>query len=115
MKIFNSLSLNMIPEGKVSHFLWQKTYSISEVVLMKGLKSFVGHNDLAKMLYLPTNRGTAVLEQGECFLVAQYYGERLPEGATELPEGANIVIHEYMVLMLDGETANSIERKKSGK
>jgi hypothetical protein len=35
-------------------------------------------------------RRTVQLDYGDCALVAQYRGERLPEGCTELPEGSSI-------------------------
>ncbi|MFH1554639.1 MAG: hypothetical protein ABII76_07220 [Pseudomonadota bacterium] len=35
-------------------------------------------------------RPTVLLGDGDCALVAQYRGPRLPEGATALPEGATI-------------------------
>jgi hypothetical protein len=53
----------------------------------KGEKSCIGHPDTAKVLGLPFNRESISLEIGDMLLVAQLQGGRLPEGATELPEG----------------------------
>jgi hypothetical protein len=59
-------------------------------------ESAVGHADTAflfgNLLGLPIlpNRVSIRLKQGECALIGQYIGPRLPEGATSLPEGARI-------------------------
>lgn len=58
--------------------------------------SAVGHTDTAAVfttvLGLPvsTARVTVQLVAGDQVLVGQYSGPRLPEGATQLPEGATI-------------------------
>jgi hypothetical protein len=62
-------------------------------------ESFVGHQDTANLLTrmlngsgytVKCNRGSLALKEGDELLVAQYIGARLSEGATELPEGAQI-------------------------
>jgi hypothetical protein len=56
----------------------------------------IGHADTARLVAallgidIPANRATVVLGEGDCAVVAQYSGPRLPEGATTLPEGATI-------------------------
>ena len=58
----------------------------------------VGHLNtaqiIAEMLGLPVekvyDRKTVKLEGEDACIIAQYVGPRLPEGATELPEGATI-------------------------
>lgn len=60
--------------------------------------SVVGHADTAAVLSgllgrnLPVNRVSLKFtdEPGEVLIVGQYVGPRLPEGATELPQGATI-------------------------
>lgn len=58
--------------------------------------SIVGHADTAAILTkqlgmdVPFNRQSVRLEAGDMLLVGQYVGPRLPEGAKELPEGADI-------------------------
>ncbi len=58
--------------------------------------SVVGHSDTAgifsNLLKLPVacNRTSIVLNHGDEVLVGQYQGPRLPEGATQLPEGSSI-------------------------
>mgnify|MGYP000893522342 CR=1 FL=1 len=59
-------------------------------------ESAVGHESTASLfaneLGLPilTNRVSIKLSKDEMCLIGQYSGPRLPEGATELPEGARI-------------------------
>ena len=58
----------------------------------------VGHQNtaqiIAEMIGLPVekvyDRKTIKLEDKDACIIAQYVGPRLPEGATELPEGATI-------------------------
>ena len=58
--------------------------------------SCIGHADTAVILGnilgadLPVNRTSVKLGKHDYILVGQYVGPRLPEGATELPEGATI-------------------------
>jgi hypothetical protein len=59
-------------------------------------ESAVGHADTAAVfaneLGLPilANRVSVRLVKGECALIGQYIGPRLPEGCKTLPEGARI-------------------------
>jgi len=65
-------------------------------LLAEGTTSAVGHADTASVfentlgLPVPVQRTNVVLGKGDEILVGQYSGPRLPEGATELPEGATI-------------------------
>ena len=64
--------------------------------LAREAQSVVGHADTAAVfsselgLEVPANRATVQLAPGDELVVGQYRGPRLPEGATELPEGASI-------------------------
>lgn len=66
--------------------------------LLRGaqIKSVVGHADTARVFSqilgreVEPNRASIRLAEGDVALVGQYIGPRLPEGATELPEGARI-------------------------
>lgn len=49
--------------------------------------SVVGHPGTARVLGVPFNRASIRLEKGDVLYVAQLVGGRLPEGATELPDG----------------------------
>jgi len=59
--------------------------------------SIVGHADMASILTemlgneVKFNRVSTNLELGDELIWAQYSGPRLPEGATSLPEGAEVV------------------------
>ena len=61
-----------------------------------GFASIVGHADTAAIfssllgLDVPCNRATFMLEADVILFVGQYKGPSLPEGATELPEGARV-------------------------
>lgn len=56
----------------------------------------VGHPDTARVLSgvlgldIPCRRENVLLAPGDRVIVAQYHGPRLPEGATQLPAGAEI-------------------------
>jgi hypothetical protein len=50
-------------------------------------KSVVGHEDTANVLGVEFNRESITLNKGDVLYVAQIIGGRLPEGATELPDG----------------------------
>lgn len=63
----------------------------------KDCVSFVGHADTANILGVECHRGDLKITENDVLYVAQYMGPRLPEGATELPEGA--VIEFYRVTL----------------
>lgn len=99
IKIFNAFSINMLPSTEIRTVKAEfREISEEEVkkILASGFKSYIGHKDLASVLterlntLILENRETVRLKRGETVLVTQYIGERLPEGATKLPEGANI-------------------------
>ena len=65
-------------------------------------ESCIGHADIARIIKellslknhtadISQNRKTVKFEAGNTCLIAQYLGERLPEGTTQLPKGAKIV------------------------
>lgn len=49
--------------------------------------SVVGHPDTANVLGVAFNRVSLKLKEGDILYVAQLMGGRLPEGATQLPDG----------------------------
>lgn len=95
--LLNALSLNMAssPSG---FFRWKKvTVEEAKALLTENeFSSAIGHQDLAtivsSILGLPieANRVNVLLEPGDLAVVAQYRGPRLPEGTTQLPEGAKV-------------------------
>ena len=94
--ITNAFSLNMLPPR------FRGVVSVAPLTLAdaqglaKGAAAAGGHADTAGLFErilgvpVPTNRATVALDVGMGLLVGQYRGPRLPEGATELPEGASI-------------------------
>ena len=75
--------------------------------------SVIGHADICRVindilglqidgLKYETNRVSVSLMPGDVLVVGQYVGPRLPEGATELPEGAKI--QWYRVDIISTET-----------
>lgn len=102
----NSFSLSMIrdlvppniPDGS-----WSKDGEVGLAISIKEISadkipadavSVIGHADTAKVLSsvigreIAFNRVSYTAEHGDRIYIAQYVGPRLPEGATELPEGA---------------------------
>jgi hypothetical protein len=61
-----------------------------------GCRSVVGHEGTAALFSqllrtpVPCDRATVRLNRGTQHLLGQYVGPRLPEGATALPEGAEV-------------------------
>lgn len=97
--LLNALSLNMVAHREGA-FRWRLIApEMARVILSQGFQSAIGHEDLARvlegMLHLPVpvNRATVTLEPGSRAVVAQYRGPRLPEGATSLPEGAELAFY----------------------
>ena len=96
MLLTNALSLNMLSGDariiarKISTAEAQRLYGIHQP------HSAVGHADTAAVFasqlgyHVTANRATVALEADDEMLVGQYSGPRLPEGATNLPEGATI-------------------------
>ena len=89
----NSLSLNMFPTDGTINISVQP---IEKNLIPSDVVSTVGHSDTARVIsselgfeVIP-NRVTLKLNEGDTLFVAQYIGPRLPEGATELPDGAQI-------------------------
>ena len=92
--IGNAFSLQMLenPECKlIIHELELEEFD----AIKTGAYSCVGHKDLANILGVEYNRETISLKRGDCLLVAQLWGGRLPEGATSLPE--DMVLRFFIV------------------
>lgn len=94
----NAFSLNMLPLGAAA------LVSIVEVsqtevadLVRAGLPSCIGHQATADVLStvlgvpVACRRDTVTIVEGSPLYVAQYVGDRLPEGATTLPNGARFV------------------------
>ena len=87
----NAFSMNMVPRSLLQAVRFQP---IGEPDTWSDLwvfaHSIVGHPDTARLLGVECNRQSVMLGPDDDLIVAQYIGPRLPEGATELPEGARI-------------------------
>jgi|JI6StandDraft_1071083.scaffolds.fasta_scaffold294804_2 hypothetical protein len=109
MYILNAFSANMLSDFPVSVNFTE--ISVEHAALMlacieadgDSFESAVGHADTAAVfsavlsaarhgggIEVACNRVTVTLRSGESALLGQYSGPRLPEGATELPDGAAI-------------------------
>lgn len=90
----NSFSINMLDADPYSIVQVKK---IEREDVPHDCKSIIGHPATANLLTklmgydIPVNRESVALKKGDELYVAQYSGPRLPEGATELPKGAQIL------------------------
>lgn len=100
--IANSFSLSMLPRGgdiEIRCLNASEAAAMAEHVDM----SIVGHVDTAAIFSdalqreFPVNRQSITLKEGDELLVGQYTGPRLPEGATSLPEGAEITWRQVII------------------
>ena len=102
MLLLNAFSINMFNPS--SCFPIFREIQVDEVK-NASLVSAIGHADTAVVLSnilernIPVNRVSVTLNPGDKAIVAQYIGPRLPEGATQLPEGA--MIKFYHLKMVD--------------
>ena len=105
MTITNAFSINMLDSEVASQnglaycfrFNPVTLDQVREILGAGGYhRSCIGHADTAHLvgkelgLPLKMNRETVRIMPHDVILVAQYTGPRLPEGTTELPEGASI-------------------------
>ena len=119
----NAFSLGMIESGSVPVI----TEGISPAEFIGGgnrqgrfeslaVKSIVGHADTAAILSgilgvtVLFNRESVKLVPGDVLYVAQYDGPRLPEGCTELPEGASF--RWFRVSVISSEQDEEITRQR---
>ncbi len=96
--IVNAFSIgNMIPDNETTFIRRKK---ITPDMIPECAESAVGHEDTARVLTgilgfeVKPNRATLRLDESDVLYLAQLVGERLPEGATTLPEGAHFEFYE---------------------
>ena len=96
--IVNAFSIgNMIPDNDATFIRRKK---INPDMIPECAESAVGHEDTARVLTgilgfeVKPNRTTLRLDESDVLYLAQLVGERLPEGATTLPEGAHFEFYE---------------------
>ena len=96
MYLLNAFSLNMVTTFPVKVRFQLIPIEDAAEHLLDGLVSAVGHADTAAVfsqllgMPVPCERRTVHLRPTDCAILGQYTGPRLPEGATTLPEGAEI-------------------------
>lgn len=96
MKLLNAWSMMMVEHpAKLETRVLTPTVA-SKMLQRLGCESCVGHVDAAALyseilgIDVAFNRCQTQVAKGEEVIVGQYVGPRLPEGATTLPEGAEI-------------------------
>lgn len=98
----NAFSLNMLPEDFSGCLEVREVSSALKSLLADGaVVNSIGHpatdvvvRELLAQdgIYVPAGeRMTVTMQPDDVLIVAQYVGDRLPEGATTLPAGARIV------------------------
>lgn len=93
----NAFSLTMLPIEAMNIVRVKK---INPNDVPADVESAIGHQDTAKVVSsilgfeVKPNRVSIKMSESDVLYVAQYTGPRLPEGATTLPEGANIEFFE---------------------
>lgn len=131
MKILNSLSLNMYDGDKVVPVTKKLTLKeVMELLWIPGRDSrpdryigvsCIGHADLCKVLEkqlgekVPQNRATLAFLAGDKCLIAQYIGQRLPEGCTELPSESKIIWFLVDFVSTKNLKRNAAVEKAAGK
>jgi len=115
--ICNSFSLGMLPDWRLSPDADASSIRVEPVTAEQARAfiaqseddghvafSAVGHADTARIFAgalgrdVPVNRIGITLTVSDRYLIGQYLGPRLPEGATELPPGARIA---WLVVSLE--------------
>ena len=82
--VSNAFSLQMVAPENLNRVRFEALHCQPN---LQGLKSIVGHADIAAVLGVEMNRASVTLERGDTMAVAQLVGGRLPEGCKTLPEG----------------------------
>ena len=105
MKVYSAFSLNMLSLD-IEEFVITTTKVTPEWVASEYVELSIGHEDTSNLVAdmlgverVGAVRDTVTLngEEVEHFIVAQYSGPRLSEGATVLPAGASIQFFFVMV------------------
>jgi hypothetical protein len=104
----NAFSINMLPPPPRRSLVEFTPISSQEAatLLGDGYINAIGHADTAAVvaghlgILLSSNRQDVKFCTGDVLVVAQYRGPRLPEGATSLPENAQIVYYRACLALL---------------
>lgn len=99
--ISNAFSFNMFA---VDDFSLMRVKKVSPSDIPHDVESVIGHLDTARVISnilgfeTPFNRVNLVLNSDDVLFVAQYKGPRLPEGATQLPDGATLEFLQITII-----------------
>ena len=102
--VANAFSLQMVHDDCRVAIKNVPSKEVADRLNSESWVSSMGHQDIANvasdMLGLPIryNRGNVSLKPGDILFVAQVVGGRLPEGATSLPSGYNIIWKQVEIL-----------------
>jgi len=94
--VLNAFSINMLVKASHEVMFTPVTIEEAKALLVSGFSSCVGHPDTARVFSsllgaeVAMNRTSYSFKSEDVLLVGQYTGPRLPEGASQLPEGATI-------------------------
>jgi hypothetical protein len=101
LHICNVFTIAMAPQGGMLRFLRIPSDNAANIIRTTNdtmVMQAVGHEQTAKLAnadlgadLVKFNRISVRLDSGDELLICQYVGPRLPEGATTLPEGAELV------------------------
>jgi len=97
MLLLNAFSANMLAAFPTKVAFEPISVEEAASIAADGIDSAVGHADTAALfssqlgVSVLVERRTVSLAAGAVALVGQYRGPRLDEGATQLPEGAEII------------------------
>lgn len=94
----NAFSIQMLPKEAITDASFRPidTDTVKRILAENSFISAIGHADTAKVvgtmlgMDVQPNRISVSVKPGDEIIVAQLTGGRLPEGATEIPEGMNI-------------------------
>ena len=96
MLLLNAFSVNQLVDFPAVVRFDPVTEGQARDIAAAGVESAVGHEETAALfsavlgMEIPFNRATITLSPGDKALLGQYRGERLPKGATALPENSTI-------------------------
>lgn len=91
----NGFSLQMVAPEDLSKVRFEP---VAEPMDKSQYVSIIGHADMAQILGVPLNRISVTLKAGDELWVCQLTGGRLPEGATQLPEGFKFIWVKVIIL-----------------
>jgi len=113
LPLVNAISLKMV-EAEEKPFSLKVTPLLNAPIYTdtEACPSYIGHADTAKILGVRYNRKELKLRINDKCVVAQLEGGRLPEGATELPEGFKFKF--YLIEVIDHPVDYSVSRPPTG-